>query len=71
MAARVRLTAQYSEKMMMMMVMKILWDEDHIDGGSYGDDNVDDNEDDMVGRKLFCDDDVMRNEDDFVLWQPE
>ena len=19
----------------------------------------------------FCDDDVMRNEDDFVLWQPE
>ena len=64
MAARVRLTAQHSEMMMM------LWDEDDIDGGSYGDDNVD-NEDDMVGRKLFCDDDVMRNEDDFVLWQPE
>ena len=55
----------------MMMMVKMLWDEDHIDGGSYGDDNVDDNEDDMVGRKLFCDDDVMRNEDDFVLWQPE
>ena len=65
MAARVRLTAQHSEMMMM------LWDEDDIDGGSYGDDNVDDNEDDMVGRKLFCDDDVMRNKDDFVLWQPE
>ena len=42
MAARVRLTAQHSEMMMM------LWDEDDIDGGSYGDDNVDDNEDDMV-----------------------
>ena len=68
MAARVRLAAQHSE---MMRVMKMLWDDDHIDGGSYGDDNVDDNEDDMVGRKLFCDDDVMRNEDDFVLWQPE
>ena len=55
----------------MMMMMMMLWDGDHIDGGSYGDDNVDDNEDDMVGRKLFCDDDVMRNEDDFVTWQPE
>ena len=64
MAARVRLTAQHSEMMMM------LWDEDDIDGGSYGDDNVD-NEDDMVGRKLFCDDDVMRNKDDFVMWHPE
>ena len=70
MAARGGLAAKYSEKMMIMM-MKMLCDEDHIDGGSYGDDNVDDNEDDMVGRKLFCDDDVMRNEDDFVLWQPE
>ena len=70
MAARVRLATQHSEKMMMMMMM-MLWDEDHIDGGSYGDDNVDDIEDDMVGRKLFCDDDVMRNEDDFVLWHPE
>ena len=69
MAARVRLAAQYSEKMMMMMMM--LWDEDHIDDGSYGDDNVDDNVDDIVGRKLFCDDDVLRNEGDFVLWQPE
>ena len=48
----------------------MLWDEDDIDGGSYGDDNVD-NEDDMVGRKLFCDDDIMRNKDDFVLWHPE